>query len=125
VNFDAEHYVFAIVPDNKKLVDAFMTSVNNFNNLFYTSKKIGLTSTLFGKDKQIILFKSFPNAKEAVSYYENLTTDNDVFTGEVRRDLIEIYPILPSNIAFLYQKKSAESYKLFYADQYKKLKATN
>jgi tetratricopeptide (TPR) repeat protein len=125
VNFDAEHYIFAIVPDNKKFVDAFTTSVNNFNTLFYTSKKISLTANLFGKDKQIILFKAFPNGKEALSYYENLMADNDVFTGEVKKDMIEMYPILPSNIAFLYQKKSAESYKLFYADQFKKLKASN
>jgi hypothetical protein len=125
VNFDAEHYIFAIVPDNKKFVDAFTTSVNNFNTLFYTSKKISLTANLFGKDKQIILFKSFPNGKDALSYYENLMADKDVFTGEVKKDMIEIYTILPANIAFLYQRKSAESYKLFYADQFKKLKASN
>lgn len=125
VNFDSEHYIFAIVPDDKKLVDAFQTNVHNFNTIFYNEKQISISASLFGKDKQIIMLKSWPNARDAVSYYENLMSDNDVFKGDVKKDLIEIYPILPSNIAFLYQHKSAESYKQFYADQYKKLKATN
>jgi tetratricopeptide (TPR) repeat protein len=125
VNFDSEHYIFAIMPDNTKMIDAFKTNITNFNSLFFSEKQISITSSLFGADKQMVILKSFASAREAVTYYDNLMSDNDVFKGEVKRDLIEIYPIMPSNMAFLYQRKSAAAYKLFYADQYKKLKETN
>ena len=125
VNFDAEHYIFAIVPDNVQIVEGFKTNVTNFNTIFYSEKNLTMSSTLFGDKKQLIIIKSFPNAREAQLYYENVAADKDVFRGDVKRDLVEIYPILPSNIAFLYQKKSAESYKVFYLDQFKKLKQTN
>lgn len=125
VNFDAEHYVFAIVPDNAKMVEDFKSRVATFNNVFYSEKKLAISATLFGDKKQLVIIKPFPNAQEAQTYFENLSKDADVFKDQLKRDLVEMYPILPSNVAFLYQKKSAEAYKLFYADQFKKLKQAN
>jgi hypothetical protein len=73
----------------------------------------------------MVLIKSFADAKEAMSYYENLMADNDIFKGDIKRDIVEVYPILPGNIPFLYQKKSAADYKIFFDDNYKKVSNKN
>ena len=57
-----------------------------------------------------------------MSYYEYLLADVDVFKGDIKKDVVQVYAILPENIALLYQKKSADSYKIFFEDNYKKLK---
>ena len=123
LNFDAEHFIVAIVPDEKKIVDGFKNNVANFNNIFFSDKKYAISGNLFGDKQQIVVIKTFPNAKDAMSYFENLIADTDVFKGDVKRELVEIYPILPENVPYLYQKKSAASYKLFFEDNYKKLKS--
>jgi hypothetical protein len=45
--------------------------------------------------------------------------DTDVFKDEVKKELIEIYPILGTNLPYLYKKKNIASYKIFYLDNYK------
>jgi tetratricopeptide (TPR) repeat protein len=124
LNPDGEHYVIALVPDNQKFVDAFQTNLTIFNSTFYGDKKLGLSTSLLG-DKQIVTIKTFQSAKDAMSYYTNLMSDNDMFKGDVKRDVVEIYPILPDNIPFIYQKKSTADYKLFFEDHYKKGKESN
>ena len=125
VNFDAEHFIVAITPDDSRLTEAFKLNIGNFNNVYYTDKKFSISSNLFGTTKQMIVVKSFANAKEAVNYYENLYADPDVFKGDVKKELIQLLPITADNLPFLYKKKNMEGYKLFYEDSYKKLNTKN
>ncbi len=121
VNQDAEHFIIAIVPDDAKISDAFKIRLNTFNNTYYSSKVFNSNSNLFGNSKQLIVLKSFANAKEVVDYYENLIKDPELFKDEVKKELIEIYPILGTNLPVLYKKKNVEGYKLFFKDNYKNL----
>jgi len=121
VNLDAEHFIIAIVPDDPKIADSFKIRLNTFNNTYYSSKTFNSNSNLFGNNKQLVVLKSFPNAKEVVSYYENLIKDPDLFKDEVKKEMIDIYPILGNNLPFLYKKKNIEAYKLFFTDNYKNL----
>ncbi len=121
VNQDAEHFIIAIVPDDAKISDAFKIRLNTFNNTYYSSKVFNSNSNLFGNGKQLIVLKSFANAKEVVDYYENLIKDPELFKDEVKKELIEIYPILGTNLPVLYKKKNVEGYKLFFKDNYKNL----
>jgi tetratricopeptide (TPR) repeat protein len=119
---DAEHYIIAIIPDNTKISDGFKSNVTNFNTIFYSEKNYTMSSNLFGTGKQMVTIKSFPNAREAMTYYDYLMADVDVFKGDIKKDIIEVYAILPENIALLYQKRSADAYKIFFEDNYRKLK---
>lgn len=121
VNQDAEHFIIAIVPDDPKIADSFKIRLNTFNNTYYSSKTFNSNSNLFGNNKQLIVLKSFANAKEVVGYYENLIKDPDLFKEEVKKEMIEIYPILGTNLPVLYKKKNVEGYKLFFNDNYKNL----
>ena len=121
VNLDAEHFIIAIVPDDPKIADSFKLRLNTFNNTYYSSKVFSLTSNLFGDNKQLVILKTFANAKEIIGYYENLIKDPDLFKDEVKKELIEIYPILANNLPYLYKKKNVGSYKIFFLDNYKNL----
>ncbi len=122
VNMEAEHYIVAIAPDNSKIVDGFKVNVNTFNSVFYSEKTFSITSNLFGTGKQMIIIKTFANAQDAVSYQDYLLADADVFKGDIKKDVVQVFAILPANLPILYQKKSAEGYKIFFEDNYRKLK---
>jgi tetratricopeptide (TPR) repeat protein len=120
VNFDGEHFFIAIVPDDPKIANAFKSNLDAFNTKFFPSKSFSLNSNLFGANKQLVILKSFASAQEIMSYMDSFLADKDVFKDEVKRDMVEVMPILAGNLPFLYKKKNVEGYKLFYLDNYKK-----
>ncbi len=121
VSFDAEHFLIAVLPDDPKIVTALKLNLDAFCSKFYSSKQFNLTSNLFGDTKQIVILKTFANANEAVTFYTNVMKDADVFKGDVKKEAIDIYPILAANMPFFYKKKNVEAYKLFYNDNFKNL----
>jgi tetratricopeptide (TPR) repeat protein len=125
ISFDTPHFIIAVVPDAPKIADAFKTNMGNFNSIFYGDKKFDLSSSLFTAGKQLVVLKTFDNAKEAVSYYENLVADPDVFKGDVKKEQIEVYPISAENFPFFYKSKNVEGYKQFYQDNYRKVSSKN
>jgi tetratricopeptide (TPR) repeat protein len=124
IDFDASHFVVAITPDNSNITQALIANLGNFNSTYYSDKKFDITSNIFG-NKQIVVIKSFDTAKMAVNYFDNLKNDPEVFKGDVKKEDMQILPILASNLPFLYKKKNSEGYKVFYEDNYKKLNTKN
>jgi tetratricopeptide (TPR) repeat protein len=124
VNFESMHFVVALLPDDSKIVDAFKTNVGNFNSIFFSEKKMDITSSLFGKN-QIVVIKTFADAKEAINYQESLIADPDVFKGNVKKAEIDVLPVSADNLPFLYQTKNFAGYKVFYGDTYKRLNSRN
>lgn len=125
VNLEGQHFILGVTPDVIKIADGFKTNIGNFNALFYSDKKFDLSSSLFGTGKQLVILKSFANAKDAKDYYNNLIADPDVFKGEVKKELIEIYLILAENLPTLYKSKNVAGYKIFHDETYKKLNSKN
>ncbi len=121
VNMDAEHFLIALVPDDAKIAESFKIRLNTFNNTYYSAKTFNLTSNIFNAGRQLVILKSFANAKEVSNYYDNLLKDPEIFKDEVKKEMIEIYPILGNNLPLFYKKKNVESYKIFYLDNYKNL----
>jgi tetratricopeptide (TPR) repeat protein len=120
VNHDGEHFLIALVPDDPKIANAFKSNLEAFNQKYYSAKQFKMSSNLFGQAKQIIILKSFENAKEIMAYLDYYNNDKDLFKGDVKKELVETYPILAANLPLLYKKKNLESYKLFYLDNFKK-----
>jgi tetratricopeptide (TPR) repeat protein len=122
INFEAEHFLIAVLPDDPKMSDAFKTNLNAFNTKYYSAKQFNLTSNLFGSGKQLIILKAFSGAQEAVSYFANVSNDPQMFNVTITKQSVEMFPILASNLPFLYKKKNPEAYKQFYEDNYKGIK---
>lgn len=125
IDFDAQHFIVALVPDNSNISQTFVANIGNFNTTFYSDKKFDIVSNLFNNNKQLVIIKSFENAKLSTIYFNNLKNDEDVFKGPVKKEEILILPILADNIQFLYKKKNMEAYKIFYDDNYKNLNIKN
>lgn len=125
VNFDAEHFLAVVSPDDPKISDAIKNNINTFNQSYYSEKQFKSSSTLFGGGKQIYILKSFSTGKEAYTYYQNLMKDPQVFSGTAKKELFEIFPISSDNLPLLYKKKNPEAYFIFFSDNYKSLEGSN
>jgi len=125
VNLESEHFIIVLCPDDPKIVNAFKSKLDVFNANYYSEKVFKSSSSLYGNGKQLIIYKSFPSAKEAYSYYKNLQSDPDVFKDGVNKELFEYYPIAADNLPLLYKKKNHSAYALFFSDNYKTLDTNN
>lgn len=125
LDFNATHYIVAITPDITKIAEGFKTNVANFNSIFYSDLSFELSSNLFGSNKQMVLLRTFKNAKDAISYYDNLMADADVFKGDIKKDIIEVLPISSLNQPILFKSKNFAAYKAFYNENYSKIDSKN
>jgi tetratricopeptide (TPR) repeat protein len=122
LNFEATHFLVAVMPDNNKALTEFKTNLGNFNTNYYSGKVFDMSSNLFGGNRQMVILKSFANAKEIMPYYENLAKDKDLFKGnDLKKESVILFPISADNLQLLYKKKNPESYKLYFEDNYKKV----
>ena len=78
-----------------------------------------MNSTLFGTKMQMTILKSLPNAIEAAKFLENLKNDKDVFSGEIKPEMIQLFNISSENVPMFFKKQRPVSYELFYQDNYK------
>ncbi len=122
VNLDTTHYIIAQIPDDPKIANAFKNSLDVFCVKNYALKSFNMSTTLYGQAKQLVLLKGFKDAKESKKFYDDLMGDKDMFKGEVKKEVVEIFPILYSNLPYLYKYKNLEAYTQFYKDYYSDLK---
>ncbi|MBL7903068.1 MAG: tetratricopeptide repeat protein [Bacteroidia bacterium] len=125
VNFESEHFLVVICPDDPKILNAFKSKLDVFCANYYSEKNFKSTSSLYGNGKQMVIYKSFPSAKEAYAFYKNLQSDPEVFKDGVNKELFDMYPIAAENLPLLYKKKNTEAYALFFSDNYKSLETNN
>lgn len=122
LNLDSEHFLVLIAPDELKLTESIKINLGSFNNIYYGDSNLNMSSNLFSNNKQLIIIKTFNNAKKCLEYIQNINNDPDVFKGDAKKELVDVFPILSSNLPLLYKTKNIEGYKLFYLENYKKIK---
>ena len=119
--FDAhsnkEHYFAVFVPVGSGSGEDVKAKTSDFNNAFYGSKRLKVTSNLIDRSNQVVLVKSFRNAEDAMGYYR-------VFTSN-REDLIEVNSagydmvvVSNENYITLFKNKDLEGYVKFFSEQY-------
>ena len=120
VAFDNEHFFIAIIPDDAQISNAFKLSLDAFNTNYYSTRQFQINSNIFKDGKQLVILKSFLTAQEVIGYLDNFNSDKEIFKGEVKKEMVDVFPILATNLPFLYKKKNIDAYRLFYTDNYKK-----
>ena len=93
LNLEAEHFLVLIAPDELKLTEALKINLGSFNNIYYSDSKLNMSSNLFGNNKQLIIIKTFNVAKKCLDYLQNINNDPDVFKGDAKKELIDVFPI--------------------------------
>ncbi len=124
VNLNAEHFALVIGPDDPKMVNPLKSGIDDFDKQFYSNKNFSISSNLFATAQQMIMVKSFPNAKEGQAYIENLKNDQKVFTGDVKKEAFEFFIISAQNLPAFYKKANVNAYRAFFQDAYKSLFGT-
>lgn len=119
LKLDVEHFALIISPDDAKIVNPFKTAIDDFGRKYYSNKSFSISSNLFANVQQMILIKSFPNAKEAFSYIENLKNDTKIYNGDIKKELFTFLIISSENLPLFYRKSSVSYYQAFYNEAYK------
>lgn len=119
INFEVEHFLVVLYPDEAKISEEIKINLGRFNSNYYPDNKLTLSDNLFANNKQITLIKSFVGAKESMAYFKNLMKNTQLFSGEIKKELVDIYPVSSSNLPLIYKNKSFETYRLFFNENYK------
>ncbi len=119
LKLDAEHFVLIISPDDPKIVNPLKTAIDVFGREYYSNKSFSISSNLFAGTQQMILVKSFPDAKEAYTYIENLKNDAKIYKGNLKKELFTFLIISSENLPHFYKKANVSSYQAFYNEAYK------
>ena len=112
-----EHYFAIFIPVGRGSGDQVKAQAADFNNAFFGSKRLKVTSNLLDRSTQVVLVKSFRNTQEGMDYYT-------VFTGN-REDLIDVNSagyemvlISNENYVSLFKNKDIQGYAKFFAEHY-------
>lgn len=112
-----EHYFAIFIPVGRGNGEEIKAQTADFNNAFYASKRLKVTSNLIDRANQVVLVKSFRNDEEGMGYF-------DVFTGN-REDLIDINSsgfdmvlISNENYVTLFKNKDIQGYMKFFSQHY-------
>ena len=119
INFDSEHFAMVISPDDPKMANPFKTAIGDFNAEYYSNKTFDVSSNLYGISQQMILIKSFPDAKEAQTYIDNLKGDTKIYKGAIIKEAYSFFIISAKNVPLFFKKANASSYRAFYEEAYK------
>jgi hypothetical protein len=116
---DSEHFVMIISPDDPKMANPFKNAIDDFNRVYYSNKNFSISSNLFATAQQMILVKSFPDAKEAYNYLQNLENDKNIYTNGIKKEAFTFFIISADNLPAFYKKANVNAYKAFYDEAYK------
>lgn len=119
INLESEHVIIALTPDDPKITNTFKQRLDAYCKKYYSSNAFSMTSTLFGTKMQMTVLKSLSSALEAAKFLENLKNDKDVFAGEIKPEMIQLFNVAAENVPMFFKKQRPASYELFYQDNYR------
>lgn len=119
LNLDVEHFALIISPDDSKIVGPYKSAIDNFGREYFSNKTLSISSNLFAGTKQMIVVKSFADAKEAYTYIDNLKSDTKIYKGNIKKEVFNFFIISAENLPYFYKKASVSGYEAFYNEAYK------
>jgi hypothetical protein len=119
IDLEGEHFVMIISPDDPKMANPFKTAIDEFDREYYSNQTFSIVSNLYAKAQQMILVKSFPDARSAYNYMLNLKNEEKIYKAPIIKEALSFYIISSQNVPFFYKKANTSSYKAFYDENYK------
>ena len=89
----------------------------DFNNEFYASKRLKVTSNLIDRTTQVVLVKSFRNSEEGMGFY-NLFTSNRESLIDINSSGYDMVLISNENYVELFKNKDLQGYVRFFTEHY-------
>lgn len=113
-----EHYFIGVINVAGKAATTLKNNLSAFNSKNYALKNLRLSSLLLGKEKTLILVKSFPESTSAMEYYSNVKKNEDELLTNVDSEGIIFMVIAKSNYIQFYKSKDVGAYQLFFNENY-------
>ena len=117
---DMQHYVIIVLDDRKIKATEMQYTVSDFNTEFFATKGLRTNALLFNETQQMLTVNRFPNAKEAMEYYQFLTKDGGSLDKFDKADY-KVFAITIQNYQTFYNQKNVSVYEKFFNKYYKKL----
>jgi len=112
-----EHYFAIFVPVGRGSGDEVKAKTADFNNEFYASKRLKVTSNLIDRTTQVVLVKSFRNSEEGMGFY-NLFTSNRESLIDINSSGYDMVLISNENYVELFKNKDLQGYVRFFTEHY-------
>ena len=116
-NESSKHYFALVFPIKGGDVNKIKASVADFNSKNFKSSTLKTTSNLLGKDKQIVMVKTFMEFPEAQNYFDIFTANTEEL-DEINRADYGAYLISKENYLTLFKTKNLEAYATFFSSNY-------
>lgn len=117
-NASEEHYFLAVINVAGKAAGTLKNNLSSFNSKNYSLKNLRVSSLLLGKEKTLIMIKSFPENTSALEYYANVNKNEaEILTG-VNVEGIVFMVIAKSNYIQFYKSKDVDAYLQFFEENY-------
>lgn len=113
----AKHYLAVVFPVKEGNVNDIKSNVSDFNSKYFKSDALKTTSNLLGKEKQIVMVKTFTTVEAAQNYYSAFINNDDEL-GDVNGSSFDIFIISKENYLTLFKTKSLDAYTQFFATNY-------
>lgn len=113
---NAAHTCIIIVKDKNKDLSEVKNAVSDFNNTFYESKGLNVSSTFLGND-QLIIIASMEDKTSAMKYYNNIISETAI-SSALSGVAYQIFVITGDNFQKLFKDKNIEQYNDFFERRY-------
>lgn len=114
---DTLQYVVFIYTNNVISTNEFKIAISNYNNKFYSLKKLQISNSFVGEDNQMMMIRQFENKQEGLTYLNGLLTDPEALT-DIDISVARYFTITPDNLLLLMQTKDIDGYDAFYEEKY-------
>jgi TolA-binding protein len=113
-----QHYVVLLVKTAEMPLQSVKQDLTNFNNTYFSLKKLTLSSFLIDNKRQMITISKFDNKDDAMDYYYILVK-SDTFQPIIESDIIEVFAMSSSNYTSYYNKRDSRGdYPEFFKENY-------
>lgn len=116
IDKNATHTCIIIVNDKTKDLSEAKNAVSDFNNAFYPSKELNISSTFLG-DNQLIIISSMEDKSAALKYYNNIISETAI-SAALSGVPYQIFVITGYNFQKLFKERNIEQYQDFFDRRY-------
>ena len=116
-NPNKEHYFAILIPVDKGNGSEVKAQSSDFNNTFFESRNLRITSNLLSRTHQIVLIKSFSNLLKGMDYYTVFTGNREMLI-DLNSSGYDMFVISSENYIELFKNKDLEGYGDFFNTHY-------
>lgn len=113
------HYFILLIPKEKTDVNFIKTLLSDYHSSQYSVETFEITAILFGKDKHLLMIKTFDNSSLAADYYNDFSSASKV-NNELSKTESKKLIISAQNFQYFFKHKDIEKYYEFFTNNYMK-----